>query len=326
MSDFITLSTLDKMRVDRGYGELSQYFRKMLIRNTSKAIKLINDDNLCFPTLFMLLPQINKSSFSRYLNSRNRATLDITRAIRSKKYSNFSKLSKEMDVPGVLKWILQTSKDDDLSRGEYIDILDCCAIILIKEYRDYSALPVIKEIIYNRYKQGLFIHDMVWAFFECRNPNCILMLAESLYSQDEKDIELTKELLKFIPGVRYNNLSKELLYRNICYWLRDNLPYIYYTGESFQQRPNPSPFEVSLSAKYLNKKVSTDGNIETALTEDEKRLLNTFNSLDVNSQILLSNYSFILRNQNINWWNNWIHYPINEQLRISVAKLGGTLC
>lgn len=326
MSDLKELSTLDKMRLDRGDGELSDYFRRLINRNTSKAIELINEDNLSYTSLFTLFPQINKPSLSRYLNSRNKAAISITKGIRSKDFSTFSQAARNIDTPEILKWILQTGNDNDTSRGEYIDILDSCAILLVKEYRDYSTLPVIKDIIYSRYKQGLFIHDMVWAFFECRDPNCILMLAEGLNSTDERDVELTKELLKFIPVVRNNNLSKELLYSNITRWFRDNQPFIYYTGECFQQMPNPSPFEVSLGAKYLFKKVSIDGNIEDALSEDEKLLLNNFNALDINSQVLLSNYSLILRNQNIYWWNNWIHYPIDEQLRISVSKLGGTPC
>ncbi|HPU42525.1 MAG TPA: hypothetical protein PKY26_09030 [Acetivibrio clariflavus] len=326
MADISTLSTLDKMRLDRGNRNLSFYFHKLLVRNPSKALNLINEDNLSFPALYILLPQISKPSLSRYLNSRNKKVIDVIKSIRSKSFSRFNELTKNIDVAETLKWILQTGKDDAMSRGEYTDILDSCAIILVREYKDYSILPVIKEIIYNRYKQGLFIHDMVWAFFECRDPNCILMLAEGFNSEDEKEVELTKELLKFIPVVRNSSLSKEMLYSNVRYWLKENLPFIYYTGESFQQMPDPSPFEVSLGAKYLFKKVSRDGTIEGNLTDDEKRQLNIFNTLDINSQILLSNYSFILHNQNIYSWNNWIRYPITEQLKISAAKLGGSIC
>ncbi len=326
MSDLFKLSTLDMIRSEKGSDELPEYFRKMLVRNPSKAIELINEDNLSFPSLYILLPQIGKPPFSRYLSSRNRDAITVTKAIRSKNFSRFRQVAVNIEAPEILKWILQTGKNDSLSRGEYIDILDSCAIILVREYRDYSMLPVIKEIIYNRYKQGLFIHDMVWAFFECRDPNCILMLAESLNSNDERDIELTKKLLKFIPVVKYNDIPNDLLYRNICYWLKDNYPFIYYTGESFQQMPDPSPFEVSLGAKYLHKKVTNDGKFENPLSEAEKQQLNIFNTLDVNSQILLSSYSFILHNKNIYWWSNWINYPINEQLRISVDMLGGTLC
>lgn len=328
MSDYNSLNTLDKLRIDKGNSKLSNYFYRTLVKNPSKAVTLINQNNLSFPSFYILLPQISKPSLSRYLNKQNKAALKITKGIRSKNFSRFSKIAKSVDIntPEVLKWILETGKDNDLSRGEYIEILDSCAIILVKEFRDDSILPVLKEIIYNRYKQGLFIHDMVWAFFESRNPKCILMLAESLNSCDEKDVELSKKLLKFIPAVKSSDLPNEILYKSIFYWLRDNYPFIYYTGECFQQMPNPSPFEVSLDAKYLFKKVSNEGNIESSLTQDELRLINIFNTLDVNSKILLSNYSFILHNQNIYWWNNWLHNPISEQLKISTAKLGGTPC
>ncbi|NLL06166.1 MAG: hypothetical protein GX270_10370 [Clostridiaceae bacterium] len=327
MSNNNSLSTLDNIRLSRGTSELSDYFHRILIRNTSAAAKLINEDNLRFPSLFILLPQISRASFVRHLNPRNKATLMITDSIRSKNFSNFTHISQRIDVnaPEILKWIIDTSKDDTLARGEYIDILDCCAIILVKEYRDNSMLHSLKEIIYNRYKHGLFIYDLVWAFFECRDPNCILMLAEGLNSPDEKDVELSKKLLKFVPILKNSNLPNDILYNNISYWFRDNYPFIYYTGECFQQMPDPCPYAVSLSAKYLFKKVPDDGSLESTLTQTEIRLKNTFDTLDINSQILLSNYSFILHNQNIYWWNNWINYPISEQLRISVAKLGGKL-
>ena len=328
MSNNYSLSTLDNIRLSRGNNELSNYFHKTLIRNPSIAIKLINQKNLTFPSLFILLPQISKLSFQRYLNKKNKAVLTILNAISSKNFSRFSNLAQSNDInsPEILKWILETSIEDNLSTGEYIEILDSCAILLVKEYKDNSILPVIKEIIYNRYKHGLFIHDMVWAFFECRDPGCLLMLAESLNSSDEKDVELSKKLLKFVPVVKNSTLSKDILYKNISFWLRDNLPFIYYTGECFQQMPDPSPYDVSLSAKYLFKKVSNNGKIESTLTQEEISLKSIFDTLDINIQILLSNYSFILHNQNIYWWNNWIHYPIYEQLRISVAKLGGTTC
>ncbi len=328
MSTNNSLSTLDSIRLSRGTNELSDYFHKIMLRNTSTAVKLINQENLRFPSLFILSPQINRPSFIRHLNKKNKAALAITDSIRSKNFSHFNHISQRTDIntPEILKWMLETNKDDDLSRGEYIEILDSCAIILVKEYRDNSILHAVKEIIYNRYKQGLFIHDMAWAFFECRDPSCILMLAEGLNSTDEKDVEVSKKLLKFVPVVKNSNLSNDILYNNISYWFRDNHPFIYYTGECFQQMPEPSPFVVSLSAKYLFKKVPNDGNLESILTQDEMRLKYIFDTLDVNSQILLSNYSFILRNQNIYWWNNWINYPISEQLRISVAKLGGKPC
>ena len=326
MSNSNALSTLDKVRFDRGNSNLSNYFRKILVKNPPKAMELLNEDNLSFPSLFILFPQINKPHITRHLNLRNKAAMTVTKAILSKDFSNFNRHTRDIDVPEILRWILQTGKDDNLARSEYIDIVDSCAILLVREYKDDSILPVLRDIIFNRYRQGLFIHDLVWAFFECRNPNCILILAEGFNSNDIKDVELTKELLKFIPVVNCNNLPKELLYKNVRYWLRDNLPFIYYTGESFQQMPNPSPFDVSLGAKYLFRKVSSDGNIEGTLSEDEKQLLNTFDSLDVNSRILLSSYSFVLHNQNIYWWNNWLHSPVEEQIRIFSAKLGGAPC
>jgi len=328
MSNHNSLNTLDNMRLSEGNKGLLNYFHKLLVRDTSKAVTLINQNSLSFPSLFILSPHIRNPYFFRYLNTRNKDALTLIKALKSKNFSRFNKIKQSISnsTSDLLKWILETGKNEDLSRGEYIEILDSCALILIREYKDNSILPTLKEIIYNRYKQGMFIHDMVWAFFECRDPNCILMLANNLNSEDGKDVELTKKLLKFIPVVRNNSLPSEILYKNVSYWFKENYPFIYYTGECFQQMPNPSPFEVSLDAKYLFKKVSNNGSIESTLTQNELRLMNIFDTLGVDSKILLSSYSSMLHKQNLYLWNSWIHLPIGEQLRISSSKLGGIPC
>ncbi|OPZ87595.1 MAG: hypothetical protein BWY74_03364 [Firmicutes bacterium ADurb.Bin419] len=331
MSDFAQppLSTLDEVRTSRGSHELSEYFIKLVRSDTAKAIRLINEDHISFPSLFLLKPQIDRTPVSRYLNNRNKNALMLTDAITSKNFWRFSHVSRIIgnDTPSILKWMLVSGKDENGLISRYDEILDSCALILVREYRDNSILPVVKEIIYDRNRKGLFDHDMIWAFFESRDPNCIMMLAEGLNSSDIKDIELSKKLLRFIPGINNNNSPEDMQYINIFYWLRDNYPFLYYTGECFQQKPDPSPFEVSLPAKYLYKKVSVDnGRIESTLTEDELRTIEQFNSIDEKSQLLLANYSFILHSRNIHMWSNWIHYPISEQLKIASARLGGTPC
>lgn len=330
MTDFTqnSMSTLDKLRTNRGNNELVQYFFKLVRSDTGKAITLINEEQLSFPSLFLLRSQIIRTPVNRYLNKRNKNALMITNAIISKNYWRFGQVSRIIgnDTPPILKWILTSGKDDTGLRSNYDRILDSCALILIREYKDNSILPVIKEIIYNRNRNGLFTHDMIWAFFEARDPSCIMMLAEGLNSSDSKDIELSKKLLRFIPCIKNSSLDN-MQYLNVYYWFRDNYPFLYYTGESFQQKTDPSPFEVSLSAKYLNKKVSIDsGRIEDPLTEEELMVIDQFNGIDEENQLLLANYSFILHNRNIHMWNNWIHYPVSEQLRIASERLGGLPC
>ncbi len=324
-----SLSTFDEVRTSRGNHELSEYFLKLVRSDAKKAIRLINEDLLSFPSLFLLKSQINRTPISRYLNKRNKNALMLADAITSKNFWRFSNVSRIIgsDTPSILKWMLVTGKDESGLKSHYDEILDSCALILVKEYKDNSILPVIKEIIYDRNRKGLFDHDMIWAFFESRDPNCIMMLAEGLNSPDTIDIEISKKLLRFIPGINNNNSPENMQYLNILYWFRDNYPFLYYTGESFQQKPDPSPFEVSLPAKYLYKKVSIDNSrIENNLTPEELKAINQFNSIDEKSQLLLANYSFILHSRNTYVWYNWIHYPISEQLKIAGARLGGTPC
>lgn len=324
-----SLSTLDKLRTSRGNHELINYFHKLLRSNTSEAFRLINEENVSFPSLFLLRPQINTNYTSRYLNTRKKNSLLLLNAMLSMNSSVFNSLSRSLgsETPEILKWMLETGKDDSGLRNQFDRIIDSCAIILVREYQDSSVLPTIKEIIYNRNREGLFYHDLVWAFFESRNPNCIMMLAEGLKSDDERDVELSQKLLKFIPVGQNETSPRDIQYLNIYNWYRDNYPFLIYTGESFQQKPNPSPFEVYLEAKYLCKEVSQgNGTPESTLNEDELRITDQFSNLDENCKLLLSNYSYLLYRQNIHWWNNWLHSPINEQLKIAVARLGGIPC
>lgn len=200
---------------------------------------------------------------------------------------------------------------------------DKIAAILICNYKDKSILPTVANAIFLRHRKGLFTHNLIWAFFEAREPSSLNLIGNKLQSSNLKDIELAEELLSFIPGISgyrdTTNLNKYLHFSN---WLEDNELFLKYTGESFQLTTNPCPYTIVYPAKYICKKVSVDtGKPITSLTRYEFNLLNEFNKLNNDFQKLLSSFSYAVYRQNLYFWNTWIHSPIKSQIRS--ARMGG---
>jgi len=57
--------------------------------------------------------------------------------------------------------MLETGCINDGLNDQYDEILDITAIFIIKIYRDKTILPIIAEMIFRRYKQGLLVQNMV---------------------------------------------------------------------------------------------------------------------------------------------------------------------
>lgn len=53
--------SLDETRLNKGIDKLKATFLDLINNNPEKAVKLINDKNLQFPSLFILQPQIKET-------------------------------------------------------------------------------------------------------------------------------------------------------------------------------------------------------------------------------------------------------------------------
>jgi len=167
--DLNTINLLDKRMDDSGEDSIKSFFYQLSKANEKEALNLINDENLHFTSLFVLKHEIEELKLFQKLNIRNRIALRITNEILlSKKnisdveYLSFGGIQA---VHSVLKWMLETGCIKDGLNDQYDEVLDITAIFLIKIYRDKTVLPIISEMIFRRYKQGLLIHDLAWAFF-----------------------------------------------------------------------------------------------------------------------------------------------------------------
>lgn len=320
-----SLSFLDKVKSDRGIDDLSNFFHELVKKNLNQAVNFINAKNLQFATLYILREEIEQNNLVNRLGTRNKIALLIIKEIITDKNDNLASESLSFDyvqiIHSILKWILETGFHDDGMDDEYDRVLDIVSILLTKMYKDKTLLPIMANMIFDRYKKGLLIHDLVWAFFQIEDPQSLIIIGERLLSSSEEDVKIASRLLNFIPEIKKDN-NKERKYTTFINWMRENSSFLHYTGESFQQTSNPRPYRVVLEGKYLCKNICCDtGKALCSTSEEENGLLEEFKKLDHSTKILLSNFSLRVHHKNVYLWNIWLHYSLEDQIKI--ARIGG---
>ncbi|MGH4124376.1 MAG: hypothetical protein ACREV6_15745 [Clostridium sp.] len=243
--------------------------------------------------------------------------------------SNFSKIqylySKHMELGyPALKCMFERGIAKHGLSNEDDEFLDVVALLLIKIHKDKTILPIIVDMIFFRNRKGLFTHDLIWAFFQARDPYSLMLIANYLISKDINDVKLACKLLDFVPSIDMTmGKSSEKQYIAFFYWLEENYPFLYFTGESFQRTSKPIPYIVALDAKYLCKQVSLyNSKPFIPYTAKENNLLYYFNDLDEHNKLLLSSFSRAIHYENIYLWKSWINHSIIKQIGIAEARLG----
>jgi len=319
-------SALDKLRAASGTDELRSYFSGLLKSDRNKALELANDRQLGFGTLFALRDQLARQDVFKELNAKYQKALKLTNDLMGDKARRLSLKFRQDDdyTASVLRWMLDTGGLEDGLGREYDRLMDFLAGLLVKRFRDYSVLIRIAEMIFSRHKKGKLIHDLVWAFFESKNTDSILIIARWLSSNDVKDRKLALKLLGFIPSLNPPAKPDPYGYTRVLYWLQENKPFIYYTGESLHQSCSPLHFRVSMVAKYLCRSVSVEtGEPLYPLNEFEKSLAENFKKLPYDSQQKLSDFSYLLYRRNIFQWHTFMRLDLGRQLALASGFSGG---
>lgn len=325
MYDSKTNNLLNDIKLNEGREGLATYFNKLMKQDLEKAFNLLNNDNLHFGSLFIIKSTFEESKLFTYLNERNQIALRIMNELEElpqrKQVFDGLILNYIQTVYSVLKWIFETGRLDDGLSNEYDRAIDTAAGFLVKLFRNKNILPHIADMIFKRHELGLYIHDLVWAFFEGRDANSLVYIANGLKSGNGKNNELASKLLNFIPVMDLQNSTRgEDKYQIVVRWLNENAPYLLFTGEGFNETGKPIICRVALDAKYISKKINNEtGNMIEELGDNERRLLEEFNELDYNTREFLSNYSHRLQGINIHGWTAWLNHSIEEQIRISLA-------
>ena len=113
-------------------------------------------------------------------------------------------------------------------------------------------------------------------------------------------------------------INTQKQYFSFFYYLKENYPFLYFTGESFQRESNPTPYSIAMDSKYLYKRVSVDTGISLIpLTQKENSLSNYFNRLDNDTKQLLSNFSLKTQHENKYLWRSWINQSIIKQINMA---------
>lgn len=320
---------LGSMNLQNGGAELKAFFTELVKKDIKEAVTLLNEESLKFGHLFVLKHIIEENNILGYLSLRNKIALSITDEIltgrKSMPLNEFSAAAYVQETRSALKWILVTGFIHDGLNNDFDKVLDGCAAFSVKVYEDKTVLPVIAEAIFWRNRKGFYYNDLVWAFFESRYPYGLILIATRLHSMNTEDVELAHRLLEFVPAANMaRGIDKEKQYLSVLQWIEENSPFLYFTGESFQQSGNPKPYRVVLEAKYLCKAVSVDNGITIVpLTDKERKLLTVFKDLDDRTRVMLSEYSLRLHNNNIYLWNEWMRRPVSEQAMIAWLWMGG---
>jgi hypothetical protein len=360
---------LDNIRISNGPDSLRSYFHELLHTDREKLIKLLNDRDLRFCSLYVLKQDIASSSlfgklpplYQRALEITDELSKNITRgsmpwtqgrtaprasvripcrffpgargiktvsagqALRRRLSADEKRMRSQMtEISPALEWMVKTGWDSDMNRAEYELFMERCTALLLKSFRNSSVLPAVADTIFERNRKGKLIHNLVWAFFEARDPDSLYLIVQRLNSGDDADTALAKKLLCFIPEL--DEASGAGAYFKAMQWLSENRPFLFYTEETMQMCTRPVFYAVSQEARYLCRPVSADsGKPLSPLRDNELELLRGFRELPGSVQKQLADFSLMLNRRNIHQWDSWIRQPVARQAETISEIMGGSV-
>ena len=320
-NDTYAVNFLDRIRRTRGSNLCKSSFDQSEKRSRQNALRLINDDRLQFATLFILQEEIGKLDLKQDLSERNQIALDICEKTTDKKDALSASVHplqlKSDKVRSVLRWIFLSGAADDGLSDEFDQILDAAAAVLIKTHQEKSVLPVVVDLIFRRNRKGKYHHDLIWAFFQTKDASALRFIAGYLRSPNKKDVDLAHTLLHLQQDTPMStNTLRQKEYVEYLAWLKENAPYLCFTGKNFQFSNSPVPCELDVDAKYLCKGISNPHK-KTAhpFTEEESIRLNNLHDAQPEERTALANYSSTLYGKDKQRWSEWMQYPVEKQMQ-----------
>lgn len=311
-------ASLDILRQNRGNQALKTHFRDLVMEDTSSALKLLNDSNLHFPTLFLLLPDSQKFGLIPKLSTRNACAAALIHRLLETKVLDIKSIDPkgQQELYSLMQWVFLTGLKEDGLSDSYDQVLDGVVLLLIKEYRDTASLPSIIDLLFQRYRRGSYTYDLIWALFESRSPNFLLKIPPYMHSPHFKDRELALKLLSFLPESNFDlSRNHPMDSKVILKWLKENYLFMEYTGETYHQSCHPRPYVLSLEAKYLCKPVyQKQKATRREISGNEKNNLEKFRNLGEEDKALLSEVSYFLYRKSKDRWKRWMEVPIEKQM------------
>lgn len=318
---------LDEVRIQDGLEACRSAFAEAGTADVQRAMDLLNDPQIAFPTLFLLLPNIDALGSVSKLNDRNAQAVRIVRQILHPKDTDQAEnhLSAAQEaVRPVLLWMVQSGGEEHRLGNDYQKTLDIAISVLLVTYEEKSILGAVDQLIFARHKRGQPVHDLVWAFFRTHDPAALKLMAEHLQASEPEEAELACRLLQVDPAQAKDAARRQKAYTAYAHWLHENDPYVYFTGESLQYASRPTLCKVDLASKYIQKaRASRGGETVLPASAKEQAHLEGFSSLGEEEQHVLSAFSQAMRAQDVAAWSTWIDAPVDAQIKTAKAGLGG---
>ena len=236
------LGRLDNIRYGAGGERFRQIFCDIAKDSREAAADLLN--NSSFASLYLLLPVIKELNLYPLLGERVCEAARVCEDLKNKK------IDCKKVRPETLKWMLASGFAGDGLCDAFDQVLDESALLLINIYKDKSILPLVARIIFDRNRRGRYILDLVWAYFQSCELQALSIIADYLRSANPRDAELASELTGFLYKKGSAPGSLKARYFQCVSWLKENYPYIYFTGEDFHQTCSPRICGVVLEGKH----------------------------------------------------------------------------
>lgn len=315
---------LDRIRLSEGAERCRDALDAQLRRDVRGAAALLNDRRLLFPSLYILRDRIPRH-IRGYLSPRNTTALRMMEQVENAGASGMdAQPSRQGAGQSVFKWILETGSAQEIPEDTYEEMMELSASALLGLYRDADALPPVLDLIFKRNRDGRYIHDLVWALFCFHDPRVLKLLAERLRSPEPKDAALAAELLNLDEmELRAGENDRDGRASDYLRWLEENLPYLYFTEESFQYAGRPQFCAVDLERKYLQKGEPSYDRRPLSPADDEKERLAEFRRLGAQERKRLSAHSQKIHDESVPAWKEWLHMPVGEQLQAASSGTGG---
>ena len=309
-------SGLDQVRIREGIEGCRIAFREVYDRDKRRAVVLLNDRRLTFPTLYILSSQIEESIYP-YLKQRLVTGLRLIGRVRA---AQGGTVYRGGAGHAALRWVLDTGYAQDGLDEAYEEVLERAVSVLINTYHDTAILPRVADMIFARHRQGRNIHDLSWAYFRSGHPDALKLIARGLSSDDPRDADLACRLLRIEePGNDAAHCADT--FPSYLQWLRDNDPYLYFTGESMQYASAPAVYRIDYEREYMQRGTCSYRRDPISPADDEERQrLDAFGALPQEQKRFLAEHSRRFHAKDTAGWARWMARPVDEKLRSARAE------
>lgn len=231
---------LERIKDKYGTDELVKRVENTIRRYPNHAVNLINDMGVSFSTYFLIIPLIKKYNLLKHMNLRNKIAMKLYDECFSDNVVDVT--YSDSNEKSVLRWMVNSASYDDGIDDDFDKLIDFAIAKLLSEYNDDETLKNAIDLAFLRNRKKEFTHDLVWEIFKSNNPKALKLIAQHLKSNDEREKMFSWTLIE--NAVETNIEYKDYTYENVNKWLNDNLPYIEFTGNSYNYSSVPHFCEI----------------------------------------------------------------------------------